>query len=55
LYTGGIPASASSDDIAGADIIIATPEKWDAMTRRWRDNIGLIGQIALLCIDEVSD
>jgi ATP-dependent DNA helicase HFM1/MER3 len=39
--------------LAGADVIVTTPEKWDAVTRRWRDNVGLIAQIELLCIDEV--
>lgn len=39
--------------VRAADIIVATPEKWDALTRRWRDNVGLIGSIALVCIDEV--
>lgn len=41
------------EDVAAADIIITTPEKWDATTRRWKDNAALIGQIALVCIDEV--
>jgi hypothetical protein len=47
-----IPPSSSSLP-AQADIIVATPEKWDAATRRLRDNTGLVGQIGLLLIDEV--
>jgi ATP-dependent DNA helicase HFM1/MER3 len=45
--------SGMSDDARSADVVVATPEKWDAMTRRWRDNVGLIGRISLVCIDEV--
>jgi len=36
-----------------ADILITTPEKFDSMTRRWRDHRELIGQVELLCVDEV--
>ena len=39
--------------VAGADIIITTPEKFDSMTRRWRDHRELLGQVELLCVDEV--
>ena len=35
------PASSPSQ----ADIIVATPEKWDSITRRLRDNAGLVGQV----------
>lgn len=31
-----------------ADIIVATPEKWDSITRRLRDNAGLVGQVRTL-------
>ncbi len=31
----------------------ATPEKWDSVTRSWKDNVALIGQVSLLLIDEV--
>jgi ATP-dependent DNA helicase HFM1/MER3 len=36
-----------------ANLIITTPEKWDAITRKWRDYFGLVSHIALLMIDEV--
>lgn len=34
-------------------IIITTPEKWDSLTRRWRDNKKLVQIIKLFMIDEV--
>ncbi|XP_078484330.1 putative ATP-dependent DNA helicase HFM1 [Ciona intestinalis] len=36
-----------------ADIILTTPEKWDSMTRRWRDNTSLVRRVHLFLIDEV--
>jgi hypothetical protein len=39
--------------IVEADILLATPEKVDVLTRRWKDHTSLIGQIGLLLIDEV--
>jgi ATP-dependent DNA helicase HFM1/MER3 len=39
--------------VASADVLFATPEKWDAVTRRWRDSRALVGQVALLMLDEV--
>ncbi|KAJ1980321.1 ATP-dependent DNA helicase MER3 [Dimargaris xerosporica] len=36
-----------------AQLIITTPEKWDSISRRWRDNANLIRTIRLLMIDEV--
>lgn len=32
---------------------ITTPEKWDSITRRWVDNIAIMGQFAVVLIDEV--
>ncbi|XP_070204883.1 probable ATP-dependent DNA helicase HFM1 isoform X2 [Littorina saxatilis] len=34
-------------------LICTTPEKWDSVTRRWKDNRQLFQSICLLCIDEV--
>ncbi|KAJ7410423.1 hypothetical protein WISP_108614 [Willisornis vidua] len=39
-------------EIHNADIIITTPEKWDSMTRRWRDNC-IVQLVRLVLIDEV--
>lgn len=34
-------------------IIITTPEKWDSLTRKWKEHRDLINAIKLLLIDEV--
>ncbi|XP_009952005.1 PREDICTED: probable ATP-dependent DNA helicase HFM1, partial [Leptosomus discolor] len=39
-------------EIHHAHIIITTPEKWDSMTRRWRDN-SMVQLVRLFLIDEV--
>jgi len=36
-----------------ADIIITTPEKWDSMTRKWKDHQKLVQMVKLFFIDEV--
>ncbi|OQO13519.1 hypothetical protein B0A48_01748 [Cryoendolithus antarcticus] len=36
-----------------ASIIITTPEKWDSMTRKWKDHQKLIQMVKLFLIDEV--
>ncbi|XP_007439573.2 probable ATP-dependent DNA helicase HFM1, partial [Python bivittatus] len=39
-------------EIQHAHIILTTPEKWDSMTRKWRDN-SLVQLVRLILIDEV--
>ncbi|XP_059584027.1 probable ATP-dependent DNA helicase HFM1 isoform X3 [Alligator mississippiensis] len=39
-------------EIQHAHIIMTTPEKWDSMTRKWRDN-SLVQLVQLFLIDEV--
>ncbi|KAM9621205.1 putative ATP-dependent DNA helicase HFM1 [Morphnus guianensis] len=39
-------------EIHHAHIVITTPEKWDSMTRRWRDN-SIVQLVRLFLIDEV--
>ncbi|XP_048353797.1 probable ATP-dependent DNA helicase HFM1 [Sphaerodactylus townsendi] len=39
-------------EIQHAHIILTTPEKWDSMTRKWRDN-SLVQLVKLFLIDEV--
>eukprot|EP01135_Chromosphaera_perkinsii_P001737 Nk52_evm6s210 gene=Nk52_evmTU6s210 len=40
--------------VKNANIILTTPEKWDSMTRKWRDiNAHIIKQVCLFMIDEV--
>ncbi|GAA5919935.1 hypothetical protein JCM1841_000052 [Sporobolomyces salmonicolor] len=40
-------------EAAKARIIVTTPEKWDAMTRKWHDHDTTLGQLRLFCVDEV--
>ncbi|KAJ3288448.1 Sec63, partial [Borealophlyctis nickersoniae] len=40
-------------EIQRSNIIVTTPEKWDSMTRRWRDYKNLMGLMRLFMIDEV--
>ena len=40
-------------NVQGASIIITTPEKWDSMTRRWKDHSKLMKLVKLFLIDEV--
>lgn len=35
------------------NLIITTPEKWDAITRKWKDNRNLVEAVILFMIDEV--
>ena len=39
--------------VQNASIIITTPEKWDSMTRKWKDHIKLMELVKLFLIDEV--
>ncbi|KJE90469.1 DEAD/DEAH box helicase [Capsaspora owczarzaki ATCC 30864] len=39
--------------MADVQIVLTTPEKWDSMTRKWRDNRAFTQSIALFMIDEV--
>ncbi|KWU46356.1 P-loop containing nucleoside triphosphate hydrolase protein, partial [Rhodotorula sp. JG-1b] len=45
-------SSGAWKDVAKARIIVTTPEKWDAMTRKWHDHGTTLGQLRLFCIDE---
>ncbi|KAM5445347.1 ATP-dependent DNA helicase MER3 [Microsporum audouinii] len=40
-------------NVQQASIIITTPEKWDSMTRKWKDHMRLMQLIKLVLIDEV--
>ncbi|KLJ06907.1 hypothetical protein EMPG_17602 [Blastomyces silverae] len=40
-------------NVQSANIIITTPEKWDSMTRKWKDHIKLMQLVKLFLIDEV--
>ncbi|KAF9885197.1 Sec63 [Aspergillus nanangensis] len=39
--------------VQNSQIIITTPEKWDSMTRKWRDHARLMQLVKLFLIDEV--
>ncbi|XP_012940325.2 probable ATP-dependent DNA helicase HFM1 [Aplysia californica] len=40
-------------ELFASNLICTTPEKWDSMSRRWKDNKMLFQQIKLFLIDEV--
>jgi ATP-dependent DNA helicase HFM1/MER3 len=40
-------------DVQTAHIIITTPEKWDSVTRKWKDHAKLIQLVRLFLVDEV--
>ncbi|PGH02716.1 hypothetical protein AJ80_08813 [Polytolypa hystricis UAMH7299] len=40
-------------NVQSASIIITTPEKWDSMTRKWKDHAKLMQLVKLFLIDEV--
>lgn len=50
--TGDTDAS-QLKNVQNASIIVTTPEKWDSMTRKWKDHIMLMKMIKLFLIDEV--
>lgn len=52
--TGDTLYSSSLRDLASSDLILTTPEKWDSLSRTWRDHLFLMGSVGLLLIDEVS-
>lgn len=40
-------------DLSPYQIAVTTPEKWDSMTRRWKDHIEVANAVRLVLIDEV--
>ncbi|XP_048584395.1 probable ATP-dependent DNA helicase HFM1 isoform X2 [Nematostella vectensis] len=40
-------------EIRDVNIVMTTPEKWDSMTRKWKDNQSLVQSVQLFLIDEV--
>nr|CCC95973.1 unnamed protein product [Trypanosoma congolense IL3000] len=47
--------STTALNVSDADIIITTPERWDGITRRWKEGVvwELVASVALLMLDEV--
>ena len=39
--------------VQNSQILITTPEKWDSMTRKWKDHMRLMQLVKLFLIDEV--
>ncbi|XP_058831957.1 probable ATP-dependent DNA helicase HFM1 [Topomyia yanbarensis] len=40
-------------DLPDCNLILTTPEKWNSITRRWRQNVGFVRLVKLVMIDEV--
>lgn len=51
--TGDVDMSEGIQSIVKANIIITTPEKWDNMTRQWRQHLFLFGTIDAILLDEI--
>lgn len=45
--------SSQQANVRRAHIIVTTPEKWDSVTRRWKDQVRLMQLVKVLFIDEV--
>ncbi|KAF2651305.1 P-loop containing nucleoside triphosphate hydrolase protein [Lophiostoma macrostomum CBS 122681] len=45
--------NAELQNVQSADIIVTTPEKWDSLTRKWKDHEKLMRLVKLFLIDEV--
>lgn len=55
LVTGDADNEEISDlgDLHQFQIAVTTPEKWDSMTRKWRDHHEIAKMIKLVLIDEI--
>ena len=51
--TGDSSPNDALKEITSASIIITTPEKWDSITRIWRQHLFLLGTVSLLLLDEI--
>lgn len=51
--TGDVELPFSLKAISKTNIIVTTPEKWDSLTRYWRENVFILGEINLFLIDEI--
>ncbi|KAI0203646.1 hypothetical protein F4808DRAFT_467041 [Astrocystis sublimbata] len=49
----GDTSQAETHRVGSASIIVTTPEKWDSITRKWKDHRKLLELIRLVLIDEV--
>lgn len=55
LVTGDSDPTEMSDliDLSPYQIAVTTPEKWDAMTRKWKEHTEIANAVRLVLIDEV--
>lgn len=55
LVTGDSDPTEMNDlgDLSSYQIAVTTPEKWDAMTRRWKDHREVANAVRLVLIDEI--
>lgn len=49
----GDTESVNLKSVQSASVLITTPEKWDSMTRQWKDQARLMQLVKLFLIDEV--
>lgn len=49
----GDSESADLRNVQSADVIVTTPEKWDSITRKWKDYERLMQLVHLFLVDEV--
>ncbi|KAJ8129735.1 hypothetical protein O1611_g3896 [Lasiodiplodia mahajangana] len=49
----GDTSQAEAYRVGNASIIVTTPEKWDSITRKWKDHRKLLELVRLVLIDEV--
>jgi ATP-dependent DNA helicase HFM1/MER3 len=49
----GDTSSSEMARVGNASIIVTTPEKWDSITRKWKDYMKLLQMVKLFLIDEV--
>lgn len=53
LVTGDLDDVVDFGDLKTFQLIITTPEKWDAITRKWKEHRSIADMIKLVLIDEV--
>ena len=53
LVTGDGDPREAFREVASAQVILTTPEKWDSLTRRWTENFYLLASVKLVLVDEV--
>lgn len=41
------------DSLSSYHLILTTPEKWDSLTRKWKNKKGIVEIVKLFLIDEV--